>query len=34
MGLFSIDKEKVIYMVIILIVFIAIITYMKGWIKQ
>jgi|GEM_PF-5602264 Flp pilus assembly pilin Flp len=34
MGLFSVDKEKVIYTVIIIIVAIAIITYLKGWIRN
>lgn len=34
MSIFSINKEKLIYAIIILIVIIAIITYLKGWIKQ
>ena len=34
MSIFSINKEKIIYAVIILIVIIAVLTYLKGWIRQ
>lgn len=34
MGLFSINKEKMIYAIITLLVVVAIITYLKGWVRQ